>query len=124
MNVAVLGASNNPDRYSHKAVLLLKEKGHSPYPVNPAIHSIGGIPAFASLALVPVPLDVVTLYLGRANQKKIADDILASRPRRVIFNPGAENPDLAERLAEADIETIEACTLVLLKTGQFDLPRG
>ncbi len=124
MNVAVLGASNNPDRYSHKAVMLLKEKGHSPYPINPAIDSIEEIPAFASLPLVAVPIDVVTVYLGRANQDKIADDLLASRPQRVIFNPGAENPALARRLAESGIESIEACTLVLLKTGQFDLPRA
>ncbi len=124
MRVAVLGASNKPDRYSYKAVMLLKEKGHSPYPVNPSLDFIEGIAAFASLGLIPVPLDVVTLYLSAANQDKLADELLASCPRRVIFNPGAENPALKKRLAAAGIETIEACTLVLLKTGQFDLPEA
>lgn len=121
MNVAVLGASNKTDRYSYKAVKLLKEKGHTPYPVHPTLLAIDGIPVFASLRHVPVLLDVVTLYLGPANQAKASEEIIQSRPRRVIFNPGAENPELADRLRAAGIESLNACTLVLLKTGQFDL---
>ena len=120
MNVAVLGASNKPDRYSYKALMLLKEKGHTPYPVHPILQDIEGIRVFASLAQVPVPLDVVTLYLGPANQVKVADEIVQSRPRRVIFNPGAENPALTERLQASGIEALNACTLVLLQTGQFE----
>jgi len=119
MNVAVLGASNKPDRYSFKAVMLLKEKGHTPYPIHPILQAIDGIPVFASLRQVPVSLDVVTLHLGPANQVNVAEDIVQSQPRRVIFNPGAENPHLYERLQAAGIEAMNACTLVLLKTGQF-----
>jgi predicted CoA-binding protein len=119
MNVAIIGASNKPDRYSYKAVMLLKEKGHTPYPVHPAIASIEGIPAFTSLRQIPVPLDVVTLYLAPANQEQVAEDIIQSHPKRVIFNPGTENPALVERLKTAGIGSLEACTLVLLKTGQF-----
>ena len=121
MNVAVLGASNKPDRYSYKAVMLLKEKGHTPYPVHPTLPAVDGIPVFASLCHVPVSLDVVTLYLGPANQVNVAEDIVQSRPRRVIFNPGAENPEFAEQLRATGIEALNACTLVLLKTGQFDI---
>jgi len=121
MNVAVLGASNKTDRYSYKAVMLLKEKGHAPYPVHPTLLAIEGIPMFASLRQVPVSLDVVTLYLGPDNQARVSEEIIQSRPRRVIFNPGAENPELAERLRAVGIEALNACTLVLLKTGQFDL---
>jgi predicted CoA-binding protein len=75
---------------------------------------------FASLRQVRVPLDVVTLYLAPANQEKVAEEIIQTRPRRVIFNPGAENPAVAERLQGAGIEVLNACTLVLLKTGQFE----
>ena len=121
MNVAVLGASNKPDRYSYKAVMLLKEKGHALYPVHPTLPVIEGIPVFASLRQVPVSLDVVTLYLAPLNQVNVAEDIVQSRPRRVIFNPGAENPVLAAQLQATGIEALNACTLVLLKTGQFDL---
>ena len=119
MNVAIIGASNKPDRYSFKAVMLLKEEGHSPYPVHPTLQAIEGIPVFASLLQIPVPLHVVTLYLAPANQERVTEDIIHSHPQRVIFNPGTENPALAERLQLAGIEPLEACTLVLLKTGQF-----
>lgn len=119
MNVAVLGASNKPQRYSYKAVMLLRQSGHTAYPVHPALKDIEGIPVFGSLRDVPVALDVVTLYLGPANQVNVAEDLLDVRPRRVIFNPGAENPALVDRLLAAGIEPLNACTLVLLKTGQF-----
>lgn len=120
MNVAVMGASNKTDRYSYKAVMMIREKGHQPFPVHPLLKDIEGIPVFAALGLVPVPMDVVTLYLGPAHQSRVAEEILVSRPRRVIFNPGAENPLLAERLQSAGIEAVNACTLVMLQTGQFD----
>jgi len=121
MNVAVLGASNKPERYSFKAVMLLKEKGHAVFPVHPTLRTIQDIPVYASLREIPVPLDVVSIYLSAANQAHIEEDILRSRPRRVIFNPGAENSALAERLRAAGIEPLNACTLVLLKTEQFTL---
>ncbi len=120
MNVAVVGASNKPDRYSFKAVMLLREKGHTPCPVHPALQEIEGIPVFAALKDIPVPINTVTLYLSPANQDAIAQEILECRPQRVIFNPGAENAALAERLQSAGIVTQNACTLVLLKTGQFE----
>jgi len=121
MNVAVLGASNKPERYSFKAVMLLKEKGHAVFPVHPTLRVIRDLPVFASLRDIPVPLDVVSVYLSTARQARIAKDLLLRKPRRVIFNPGAENPALAERLQAAGIEALHACTLVLLKTGQFAL---
>jgi predicted CoA-binding protein len=68
-----------------------------------------------------VSLDVVTLYLSAAHQGNVAEELVQSRPRRVIFNPGAENPELAERLQATGIGTLNACTLVLLRTGQFEL---
>ncbi|MBN2301763.1 MAG: CoA-binding protein [Lentisphaerae bacterium] len=123
MNVAVLGASNKQDRYSYKAVMLLKEKGHSPYPIHPMLQTIEGIPVFASLRQIPVRPDVVTVYLAAANQENIAEDIIQSRPRRVIFNPGAENPALGERLESLGIEPLNACTLVLLHTEQFEITK-
>ncbi len=119
MNVAVIGASHKPERYSYRAMKMLKEKGHVPFAVHPALKTIDGVPVFAALSGVPGPVDVVTLYVSRTKQAGIADEIVQCRPRRVIFNPGAENPELAGRLRAEGIEVLEACTLVLLKTGQF-----
>lgn len=119
LNVAVLGASDKPERYSHKAILLLREKGHTPYPVHPALKTIEGIPVFASLGGIPDAIDTISVYLSPANQARVEDEILRSGARRVIFNPGAENEPLAARLRAAGIGVENACTLVLLRTGQF-----
>lgn len=122
MNVAVLGASIKPDRYSFKAVCMLREKGHVPYPVHPALSAVDGIPAWPSLRAILSPIDTVTVYLSARNQQPIAEQLLASEVRRVIFNPGAENPELAEQLRQRGKEVLHACTLVLLTTGEFAKP--
>ncbi len=119
MNVAILGASNKPERYSHKAVVLLAEKGHAVFPIHPALERIGDHPVFKNLAGVSAPLDTVTMYVSPALSTDLADEILTVKPRRVIFNPGTENPELEKRLAAGGIETVRACTLVMLRTGQF-----
>ena len=119
MNVAILGASNKPERYSHQAVVLLAQKGHAVFPVNPALAEIDGHPVFKRLADIPAPLHTVTMYVAPALSAGMADALLAAKPARVIFNPGTENPELEEKLAAAGIAVVRACTLVLLRTGQF-----
>jgi len=118
-NVVVLGASHKPDRYSYKAVELLREKGYNPIPVHPRGNGVSGVPARVSLDEVNEEVDTVTLYVNSRVSSELADGIISLKPRRVIFNPGAENSDLLEKLEQAGIEGREACTLVLLKTGQF-----
>lgn len=117
--VAVLGASPNPDRYSNKAVRLLREHGHRVIPVNPAQDEIEGLPASHALADIHEPVDTLTLYMAPRHLAAVSDQVLALRPRRVIFNPGTEDPSLQARLDAAGIAWEEACTLVLLRTGQF-----
>jgi predicted CoA-binding protein len=116
--VAVLGASDNPERYSHQAVLLLQEHGHHVLPVHPALGSIAGLPVANNLANLP-PVDTLTLYVGAARLPAMAEEIVRLRPGRVIFNPGTESPKLQAALSAAGIPWQEACTLVLLRTGQF-----
>jgi len=118
-NVAVVGASPNEERYSNKAVQLLKEKGHTPIPVAPKYERICDEPVRASLRDVPEEVDTVSMYVSPARQDPVIDEIVERAPRRVIFNPGAENPAAYERLRASGIDVVEACTLVLLKTGQF-----
>ena len=120
MNVAVLGASNRPERYSFQAVKLLAEKGHAVCPVHPALATIDGVPVFKQLGDIRVALHTLTVYVGPERSTALAAAILAVRPQRVIFNPGAENPALAQQLQAAGIQVENACTLVLLRTGQFD----
>jgi uncharacterized protein len=119
MNVAVLGASAKPERYSYRAVAQLQAHGYTVFPVNPGISEVLGSRACARLTDIAVPVDTVTVYLSPERSAALAGDLLALRPRRVIFNPGAENDALAAALREHGIEVLEACTLVLLHTGQF-----
>lgn len=117
--VAILGASNNPDRYSYRAFRMLQEYGHTPVPVTPKFFALEGVPAVAKISEINGPVDTLTMYVNPAVSGKMADDIVTLRPKRVIFNPGSENPGLAKVLKAASIEVVEACTLVMLRTQQF-----
>ena len=117
--VAVVGASPKEGRYSNQAVALLKEHGHDVIPINPAAGTILGLPVVAHLADLTGPVDTVTMYVTEKISNDLKDDLLALKPGRVIFNPGTENSALREALERGGIETLEACTLVLLRTGQF-----
>ena len=117
--VAVLGASANPDRYSNMAVRCLREAGHRVIPVNPALEQIEGLPAAKSLGEIRDPVDTLTLYVGPQRLAPLTDEILRLAPKRVIFNPGTESNELAAALDRANIPHTEACTLVMLQTGQF-----
>lgn len=121
--VAVLGASAKPERYSHQAVLLLDRLGFDVYPVHPAVSQIAGLPVFKCLADIGAALDTITVYLSPERSSALQMEMLRAQPRRVIFNPGAENPLLAEALSAAGIEVVNACTLVMLKTGRFSRPQ-
>jgi hypothetical protein len=117
--VAVLGASPKEDRYSFKAVRMLKEYGHNPIPVHPAGHTVDGVLGVNSLGQIDTPVDTVTCYVNATVSEGEYDRIVKLNPKRVIFNPGAENQNLAARLTEAGVQVVEACTLVMLRTGQF-----
>lgn len=117
--VVVLGASDKPERYSHKAQRLLQAHGHRVLPVHPKLGSIAGVPVFASLAAITEPVHTLTLYVGPERGEAMQGAIVALRPGRVIFNPGSESVRLQQALDAAGIAWEEACTLVLLNTGQF-----
>jgi len=119
LRVAVIGASDKPDRYAYKAMKLLAEKGHVVYPVHHRIPDIEGIPVYSKLQDIEDVIDTVTLYVGKTTSTALLADILACHPQRIVFNPGAENPDLEKQAQKAGVETVRGCTLVMLKTGQF-----
>jgi len=118
-NVAVLGASPKPERYSNQAVRLLASFDYRPLPVNPAYDEIEGMACFPTLAEIGEPVHTITLYLGPARSTPLIEEIVAANPQRIIMNPGAENDALAEAASSAGIEVVEGCTLVMLRTGLF-----
>lgn len=114
----VLGASPDPSRFAHMAVKRLRSKGHDVLAVGRRSGTIDDVPVLAAVPEGAV-VDTVTLYLSPRNQLVWQDEILDLRPRRVIFNPGAEDVVFAQRLAGAGIEVVEGCTLVMLSTGGY-----
>ncbi|SDM38031.1 hypothetical protein SAMN05421813_1112 [Daejeonella rubra] len=114
----ILGASTNPSRYSNLAAHRLVEHGHPIVNVGIKQGEVAGVPIELP-ETIHQDLDTITLYLGPDNQVPYYDYILKSKPRRIIFNPGTENPELESMAENNGIETTEACTLVLLSTGQY-----
>ncbi len=114
----ILGASANPNRYSYLALNKLKAYGHPVVAIGKKTAVVNGI----DIGKEQLPLegiDTVTLYLNPANQLPYYDYILSLQPKRIIFNPGTENPELEELAAKHGIRTQEACTLVMLSTSQY-----
>lgn len=114
----VLGASTNPSRYSFLAVNKLLAYRHEVVAVGNKKGTVGTVEIDNGMPETK-DVDTVTLYLNPTNQKPYYDYILALKPKRIIFNPGTENDELVELAENAGIKTIEACTLVMLSTGQY-----
>lgn len=118
--VAVVGASTDTSRYSYKALEMLEQYGHRPIPVHPKLDEIRGHRVVRDLKeLRGQKIDTVTVYVNPSISELYQKDIIDLQPKRVIFNPGAENPKLYKSFTDKGIHVEEACTLVLLRTGQF-----
>jgi predicted CoA-binding protein len=114
----ILGASTNPARYSYLVANKLARKGYHIVNVGRKKGEVAGVEIEPPEHIYD-DIDTITVYVGPQNQSSYTDYILKTKPKRVIFNPGAENPDFAAQLQEQGVETIEACTLVMLNTGQY-----
>jgi uncharacterized protein len=114
----VLGASDNPSRYSYLAVQRLRSHGHTVVAIGKKHAHIADIEIEKEKKEFD-DIDTVTLYLNPLHQQDYYDYILSLKPKRIIFNPGAENEELAILATQHQIKVMEACTLVLLSTGQY-----
>lgn len=121
----VIGASLKPERYSHRAIIRLNAYNHPILAVGLREGRVGDIDimtfetAFAKLETLKKNLDTITLYLNPQRQEAYYDFLICLQPKRVIFNPGTENPAFYKKLEAEGIEVDVACTLVLLATGQY-----
>lgn len=114
----VLGASTKPDRYAYKAITMLVDKGHSVLAIGQNAGEVAGI-KIQTKAIPLKNIDTVSLYLNPLRQKDYYNYIVEAQPKRVIFNPGTENPEFYQLLQLNNIKVEVACTLVLLTTNQF-----
>jgi len=114
----LIGASEEPTRYANMAIKSLRKHGHDVVAIGKTTGTVMDV-SFDKEKKAFEDIDTVTLYINPTHQEAYYDYILSLKPKRIIFNPGTENMEL-ERLAEgAGIDAMEACTLVLLSTGQY-----
>jgi predicted CoA-binding protein len=114
----VLGATTKPERYAFKAVNMLVDKGHSVLALGQNAGEVAGV-KIQTKAIPLKNIDTVTLYLNPMRQRDYYNYIVDTKPKRVIFNPGTENPEFYQLLKLNDIKVEVACTLVLLSTNQY-----
>ena len=118
--VAILGASSKKTRYSRKAQELLVENGYDVVPISRGEESVLGVKSYHTVGEVQGKIDTLTIYVNPKHLAGYVDEIVHSDIRRVIFNPGTETESLEKQIQDSGKVVLKACTLVLLKTGQFD----
>jgi predicted CoA-binding protein len=110
--VAIVGASTDPNKYSHKSLLAHRAAGYEVYPVNPKEEAIAGLKCYRSVLDIPVALDRVSLYLPPPIGLKVLADIAQKGCGELWVNPGAESPELMKRASELGLKAIYACSYV------------
>ncbi|TVR36806.1 MAG: CoA-binding protein [Cryomorphaceae bacterium] len=121
MKTLVLGASPNPQRYAYMAVKRLLANGYEVVAVGKRPGEIDGVPIQTHFPHVE-GVHTISLYVGARYQPELYDYIRSIRPRRVIFNPGTENPEFQHQLEKEGIHAEHACTLVMLSAGTYGEP--
>jgi predicted CoA-binding protein len=114
----VLGATSRPEKYAYKAIMMLVDKGHSVIAIGQNAGEVAGV-KIQTKAIPLKNIDTITLYLNPARQRDYYNYIVEAKPKRVVFNPGTENPELYQLLELNSIKAEVACTLVLLTTNQY-----
>ena len=114
----VLGATTKPDRYAYRAINMLVQKGHTVLAIGQNTGEVAGV-KIQTKAIPVKNIDTVTLYLNPTRQRDYYNYIIEAQPKRVVFNPGTENPELYQLLELNNIKAEIACTLVLLATNQY-----
>jgi uncharacterized protein len=117
-NTLVLGASPNPVRFSNKAVKSLQRHDVPVFPVGIKKGEIGGVEIIRDRPELP-DIHTITMYVGPPRQKEYYTWLLSLHPKRIIFNPGTENPEFMKMAKDAGIEVLEDCTLIMLNAGRF-----
>ncbi len=114
----VLGATDNPDRYSCKAVKALLRNDYEVVPVGLRAGTIKETEILTGMPQVE-NVDTVLIYMGIKKQKDYYEYIQNLKPRRVVFNPGAENPELQDLLKDQGIEIVKDCALIMINTDAY-----
>jgi predicted CoA-binding protein len=112
--VAVIGASNDRDKYGNKAVRAFRKAGYEVFPVNPSLAEIEGLKAYPTVREVPGDLDKITVYLRPPLVLKVLPEIAAKGCGEVWLNPGTSSPAVLAEAQRLGLKAIEGCSIVAI----------
>ena len=110
--VAIIGASADRSKFSNKAVRAFVRQGYTVYPVHPKEAEIEGLTAYKSVVDIPGPVEMASLYLPPAVGMRVVEDVARKGIPEVWLNPGAESPELVEKVRSLGLKPIVACSIV------------
>ena len=115
----IIGASPRSSSYANMAMHALEQAEHKTLLYNPTGRQVEGRAVYTDLDQINEEVHTVTLYVRPSRLRPIVDQIIALKPQRIVFNPGTEDEGIIQEFGGAGIEALEACTLVMLRTGQY-----
>lgn len=116
-SVAIIGASNNPERYSYMAVASYLERAYEVWPVHPSGISVANLPCYTDIASLPGHANIISLYINPKRGLDLLPDLIAHKPDWVWLNPGADSDELEEALKQNGLKVMRSCNLVALRMG-------
>ena len=119
--VAVIGASNDRQKFGNRAVRAYKEQGYTVVPINPHEATVEGLKAYASILDVPGPVDLVSFYIPPEIGEQVIGDVARKGVSEVWLNPGAESDELIARARALSIQPIVACSIVAIGRNPYNL---
>jgi len=111
-SIAIIGASNNPEKFGNKAVKAYLKKGYKVYPVNPKEEKIEGLKAYKSILDIKDPIDRVSIYLPPNITVKVLDEIAKKGADEIFLNPGSESEEVFDKAEKLGLEPMVACSIV------------
>jgi predicted CoA-binding protein len=119
--VAVIGASNNREKFGNRAVRAFVQEGYTVIPINPHERDIEGLQTYASVLDVPGPIDMASFYVPPEIGERVIEEVAAKGIREVWLNPGAESDALVARARDLKLQPIIACSVVALGQNPYTL---
>lgn len=118
--IVIVGLSDHPDRFAYRAAQKLQKHGYKTLVgIHPSQKTVLDVPVVAKASEIKDPVHTLTMYVGPSKSVHMVNDLLALKPKRIIFNPGSECKELADAAKKQNVEVREDCTLVMLNVGQF-----
>jgi predicted CoA-binding protein len=119
--VAVIGASNNRQKFGNRAVRAFQQQGYTVIPINPHETNVEGLKTYASVLDVPGPVDMASFYVPPEIGEQVIEEIARKGITEVWLNPGAESDALVARARSLNIQPIVACSIVAIGQNPYRL---